>query len=90
MLQFIDPFGQFFEKTLTFGTDLIAGSNSLYTTTISSTLYKSLNGGNYRLRLYDEFQGQRIELGSQIYDITVIQPASATDDDKDKDTDSAS
>ncbi len=89
VLQFIDPFGQSFEKTLTFGTDLIAGSNSLYTTTISSTLFKSLNGGNYRLRLYDEFQGQRIELGSQIYDITVIQPASATDDDKDKDTDSS-
>ncbi|MEK5448789.1 hypothetical protein [Paenibacillus sp. FSL R7-0331] len=90
VLQFIDPYGQFFEKTLTFGTDLITGSNSLYTTTISSSLFKSLNGGNYRLKLYDEFQGQRMELGSQIYDITVTQPASATDDkDKDAETDTA-
>ncbi|WP_342565151.1 hypothetical protein NST84_08430 [Paenibacillus sp. FSL R7-0345] len=83
VLHFIDPYGQFYEKTLTPGTDLIIGSNSLYTTTISSTLFKSLNGGNYRLTLYDEFQGQRIELGSQVYDITVTQPAAAADDDKD-------
>lgn len=87
VLQFIDPFGQLFEKTLTFGTDLIPGTSSLYTTTISSTLFKSLSGGNYRLKLYDEFQGQRMELGSQIYDITVTQPAVSTDSDKDSDKD---
>lgn len=87
VLRFMDPFGQFFEKTVTPGADLNTGNFNTYTTTISSALFKTLNGGNYRLTLYDEFQGGRIELGSQVYNIEVTQKESSsggTDTDETK------
>ncbi|WP_019912352.1 hypothetical protein [Paenibacillus sp. HW567] len=78
ILHISDPFGQYFEKSLTLGTDLTAGTYTTYTTTFSSNLYQTLGGGNYTLTLYDEFQGQRIALGSQVYNIDVTAKATAT------------
>ncbi|WP_150275176.1 hypothetical protein [Paenibacillus tepidiphilus] len=78
VLRVVDPFGQYFDKALSTGTDLTVGSYSTYTTTIDNSLYKSLNGGTYRLELYDEFQGQRALLGSQSYTINVTVKAAAT------------
>ncbi|WP_054939648.1 hypothetical protein [Paenibacillus ihuae] len=90
VLRFVDPFGQFYEKTLTLGSDLVVGSNGQYSTTIASSLFQTLGGGSYSLMLYDEFQGQRMELGSQIYYITVTKPAASTEDkDTDTETDSS-
>ncbi|OKP94021.1 hypothetical protein [Paenibacillus sp. P32E] len=62
-----DPFGLTQEKTLTLGTDLTEGDNNTYTLSITRGLYKQLKGGSYKITLYDEFQGGRIELGQQIY-----------------------
>lgn len=80
ILHVIDPYGQYFEKTLTLGTDLTVGTYSSYTTTITNSLFKSLTGGTYKLTLYDEFQGQRIELGSQAYTLDVVAKAASTTD----------
>ena len=71
MLKMTDPYGQSQEKTLTLGTDLIEGQNNTFTLSFSNDRYKTLNGGTYRLSLYDEFQGERIELASQNYPLTV-------------------
>ncbi|MBW4085233.1 hypothetical protein [Paenibacillus sp. S150] len=78
ILHFSDPFGQYFEKSLTLGTDLTTGTYTTYTTTFSSNLYQTLGGGNYTLTLYDEFEGQRIALGSQVFTIDVTAKATAT------------
>ncbi|MGN7763929.1 hypothetical protein [Paenibacillus sp. 22594] len=67
VVKITDPFGLTQEKTLTFGTDLTEGDNNTYTLAITRGLYKQLKGGSYKITLYDEFQGGRIELGQQIY-----------------------
>ncbi|MNC78710.1 hypothetical protein D3C75_1309910 [compost metagenome] len=41
----------------------------MYSMSFSKSLYKQMTGGTYRLTLYDEFQGERQELGSQVYTI---------------------
>ncbi|MBY9080515.1 hypothetical protein KIH86_15015 [Paenibacillus sp. HN-1] len=85
IMQFTDPYGQVFEKTLTPGTDLTAGTNNVYTANFNSSLYKSLGGGTYRIALYDEYQGQRIELAYQNYSIdyvTVLTTSSSGSDGK--------
>ncbi|WNS46602.1 hypothetical protein [Paenibacillus sp. MMS20-IR301] len=80
VLHITDPYGQYFEKTLSLGTDLMVGNYSSYTTTITNTLFKNLSGGTYKLTLYDEFQGQRTELGGQVYSIDVVTKATSTTD----------
>jgi hypothetical protein len=77
VLELIDPLGQSMEKTLTLGTDLQLGNFKSYTTTFTSSLYKTLGGGAIRLNLYDEFQGHRNLLGTQTYVVT-YQAASTT------------
>ncbi|WP_039292905.1 hypothetical protein, partial [Paenibacillus sp. IHB B 3415] len=75
ILQITDPFGISTEKTLTLGTDLTEGTNNQYSLSISRTLYKTMGGGAYSLTFYDEFQGERIKLGSQAYAVTNVNPA---------------
>jgi hypothetical protein len=80
VLEIIDPNGQSMEKTLTLGTDLLIGNNKSYATTFKSNLYKKLRGGGIRMNLYDEFQGQRMLLGSQSYSLTYeALPTTSTD-----------
>ncbi|WP_044878210.1 hypothetical protein [Paenibacillus sp. IHBB 10380] len=80
VLEIIDPNGQSMEKTLTLGTDLFIGNNKSYATTFKSNLYKKLRGGGIRMNLYDEFQGQRMLLGSQSYSLTYEElPTTSTD-----------
>ncbi|OMF26979.1 hypothetical protein [Paenibacillus sp. FSL H8-0259] len=74
ILQITDPFGISTEKTLTLGTDLTEGTNNQYSLSISRTLYKTMGGGAYSLTFYDEFQGERIKLGSQAYAVTNVNP----------------
>lgn len=71
VLRMTDPFGVSQDKVLALGTDLTEGSNNSFSLSFSKSLYKQLNGGNYRLTLYDEFQGERMELGSQVFSLTV-------------------
>ncbi|WP_052770552.1 hypothetical protein [Paenibacillus sp. IHB B 3415] len=80
ILHITDPYGQYFEKTLSLGTDLAVGTYGSYTTTITNSLFKNLSGGTYKLTLYDEFQGQRTELGGQVYSIDVVTKAASTTD----------
>ncbi|MHA6531981.1 hypothetical protein [Paenibacillus sp. BAC0078] len=70
IVKITDPFGQSTEKSLTLGTDLTEGDNNTYSTTIVRSLYKKIGGGSYKITLYDEFQGERMELGSQSYFLT--------------------
>lgn len=77
VVQLMDPYGQSQERTLTPGTDLTPGQFMTYSTTFTSSLYKTLKGGNFILNLYDEFQGERIKLGSQTYNLTYV-PAPKT------------
>ncbi|OKP94867.1 hypothetical protein [Paenibacillus sp. P46E] len=67
VVKITDPFGLSQEKTLALGTDLTEGDNNTYSLSITRSLYKQLGGGSYKITLYDEFQGGRIELGQQIY-----------------------
>lgn len=70
IIKITDPFGQSQEKSLALGTDLTEGDNNTYSIAISRSLYKQLGGGSYKVTLYDEFQGERIELGHQSYFLT--------------------
>jgi hypothetical protein len=70
MLKMTDPYGQSQEKALTLGTDLTEGNNNTFTMSFSNDQYKTLSGGTYRLTLYDEMKGERIELASQQYSLT--------------------
>ncbi len=72
VLEFIDPYGQTMEKTLTLGTDLVIGNNKSYTTTFNSNFRKIKNEGSIRMNLYDEFQGRRVLVGSQNYPFTYV------------------
>lgn len=78
ILQVIDPYGQYHEKSLTLGTDLIIGTNNTYSTTLSSSLFKNLSSGTYALKFYDEFQGMRTELASQAYSLEVTTKATTS------------
>ncbi|KWX70959.1 hypothetical protein AMQ84_28435 [Paenibacillus riograndensis] len=71
VLKMTDPYGQSQEKSLTLGTDLIEGDNNRYSMSFSSETYKKLAGGTYSIRLYDEFQGERIELANQAYTLKI-------------------
>jgi hypothetical protein len=75
ILQVTDPLGLSQERTLVLGTDLTEGVNNLYSLSINRALYKTLGGGTYQLTLYDEFQGERLKLGSQAYTVKYEQPS---------------
>ncbi|MEC0093935.1 hypothetical protein, partial [Paenibacillus macquariensis] len=62
--------GQTMEKMLTLGTDLPMGKYKSYSTTFNSNFDTRLGGGTIRMNLYDEFQNQRVLLGSQYYPLT--------------------
>ncbi|MHA0857241.1 hypothetical protein [Paenibacillus sp. CMAA1364] len=70
ILKLTDRNGQSQEKPLDLGSDLTEGMNNMHTLFFSNDRYKTLIGGTYRLTLYDEVQGERIELGSQQYILT--------------------
>lgn len=74
ILQITDPFGIATERVLTLGTDLIEGTNNQYSFSLSRPLYKTMGGGAYKLAFYDEFQGERLLLGSQAYSVTNVVP----------------
>lgn len=67
VLRITDPYGQSQEKLLTPGTDLTEGLNNTYSMSLTKDVYKKLRSGTYRLTLFDEFQGERLELGSEAY-----------------------
>ncbi|WP_438346958.1 hypothetical protein ACP8HI_14585 [Paenibacillus sp. FA6] len=80
VMEIIDPYGQTMEKTLTLGTDLPMGQHKSYSTTFNSNFDTRLGGGGIRMNLYDEFQGQRMLLGSQYYPLTYeAAPTTSTD-----------
>ncbi|ASA21402.1 hypothetical protein [Paenibacillus donghaensis] len=71
VLKMTDPFGQSQERSLNIGTELTEGTNNTYAASFTNHIYKSITGGTYKLTLYDEFQGERIELASQVYNMTI-------------------
>ncbi|WP_379152737.1 hypothetical protein [Paenibacillus sp. sgz5001063] len=75
VLKMTDPYGQTQEKSITIGTDLMEGENNKFSLTFSSEMYKKLTGGTYSIKLYDEFQGERIELANQAYVLKIERPA---------------
>ncbi|MWV42566.1 hypothetical protein GRF59_02905 [Paenibacillus sp. HJL G12] len=70
ILRMTDPYGQSQEKTLSIGTDLIEGNNT-YSASYTNNLYKDMSSGGYKLTLYEEMIGERIELASQSYYLSV-------------------
>lgn len=75
VLKMTDPYGLSQERSLNIGTELLEGNNNSYNATFTNNMYKNLTGGTYRITLYDEFQGERIELASQAYNIKIDRPA---------------
>lgn len=75
VLKMTDPYGLSQERSLNIGTEILEGNNNSYTATFTNNMYKNLSGGAYRITLYDEFQGERIELASQAYSIKIDRPA---------------
>ncbi|GIP26714.1 hypothetical protein J23TS9_18440 [Paenibacillus sp. J23TS9] len=71
VLKMTDSTGQSQEKSLNIGTDLTVGNYNTFMATFSSNQYKTLRGGVYRLTLYDELMGERIELASQAYNLSI-------------------
>lgn len=69
VIQWVDPSGQVQEKTMVPGTDLTLGKSIPYSTTLNSNVYKTMKGGRFLINVYDEFQGERILLGTQSYRI---------------------
>lgn len=68
VIRMTDPYGLSQERIVSPGTDLPAGMNS-YPMTFNSPAYKNLGGGAFRITLLDEFQGGRIELANQAYNV---------------------
>lgn len=64
-----DTLGQTQERTLTPGTDIqVPGTRSI-SIELNDEEYKKLQGGWFQLTLVDEFQNERITLGSQTYNL---------------------
>ncbi|WP_195724442.1 hypothetical protein [Paenibacillus monticola] len=89
VMELLDPLGQSMETTLVLGTNLAVGNYKSYSTTFNSNLYKTLGGGTIRLNLYDEFQGERILLGTQTYVLTHEAATKTTVSNTDTDTDTS-
>lgn len=83
VLRVTDPFGQSQDRVLAIGTDLTEGINHSYTLSFSNNLYKQINGGTYRLTFYDEFQGERQELGGQTFTMRFISLPKPDNEEKD-------
>ncbi|UQZ36607.1 hypothetical protein C2I18_25550 [Paenibacillus sp. PK3_47] len=81
VLRITDPYGQSQEKLLTPGTDLTEGYNNTFSMSITRDIYKKLRSGTYRLTLFDEFQGERLELSSEAY-VLRYEPLPRAEDDK--------
>ncbi|MFD1884228.1 hypothetical protein [Paenibacillus wenxiniae] len=69
ILQWVDQNGRIQEKSFAPGTDLTVGKSIPYSLTLTSNTYKTSTGGNFSINVYDEFQGERILLGTQSYPI---------------------
>ncbi len=69
VLQWVDQNGRVQEKSFVPGTDLTVGKSVPYALTLNSNTYKTSTGGNFTINVYDEFQGERILLGTQSYRI---------------------
>ncbi|MDR9855873.1 hypothetical protein RJP21_19850 [Paenibacillus sp. VCA1] len=70
ILRITDPSGQSQEKNVSLGTDLNEGARNAFSASFSSGRYRNLGGGGWKLTLYDEMLGERIELGSQSFYVT--------------------
>ncbi|GAE08221.1 hypothetical protein JCM10914_4511 [Paenibacillus sp. JCM 10914] len=65
-----DSLGQAHERTLVPGTDIQVPGTRTVSFELTDEQYKKLRGGWFNLTLLDEFQGERITLGSQSYNLT--------------------
>lgn len=65
-----DALGQTQERTLTPGTDIQVPGTRSVSMELTDDQYKKLRGGWFNLTLVDEFQNERITLGSQSYNLT--------------------
>ncbi|ANF98339.1 hypothetical protein [Paenibacillus bovis] len=72
ILQWIDPSGQIQEKVMVPGTDLTTGQSLAYSTSLTSNAYKTTQSRKFTMNVYDEFQGERIQLGSQSYNLEMV------------------
>lgn len=66
-----DTLGQTHERTLTPGTDIQIPGTRTATFELTDEHYKKLRGGVLNLTLVDEFENERITLGSQSYNLSV-------------------
>ncbi len=66
-------------KILTLGTDLTVGNKRSYFMNLNTNLSKIINSGTVRINLYDEFQGRRMLLGSQVYPFIYEEQANKPD-----------
>ncbi|OMD52559.1 hypothetical protein BSK56_03285 [Paenibacillus borealis] len=71
VLRMTDPFGVTQDKVLTIGTDLTEGKSNTFSMSFSKNLYMKLKSGTYKLTLFDEFQGERQELGGQVFNLFI-------------------
>ncbi|WP_458121227.1 hypothetical protein [Paenibacillus sp. Z6-24] len=72
IMQWVDPSGQIQEKAMIPGTDLAAGQSLAYSTSLTSSAYKTTKTRKFTINVYDEFQGERIQLGSQSYNLDMV------------------
>ncbi|WP_017814217.1 hypothetical protein [Paenibacillus shenyangensis] len=72
ILQWVDPSGQIQEKVMVPGTDLTTGQSLAYSTSLTSNAYKTTQSRKFTMNVYDEFQGERIQLGSQSYNLEMV------------------
>ncbi|WP_235440507.1 hypothetical protein [Paenibacillus sp. DMB20] len=66
-----DIFDQTQERTLTPGTDIQVPGTRTVSFELTDELYKQLRSGGFNLTLVDEFQNERMTLGSQSFNLTV-------------------
>ncbi|UNK19241.1 hypothetical protein MNQ98_04165 [Paenibacillus sp. N3/727] len=66
-----DQLGNTQERTLTPGTDIQVPGTRSASFELTDELYKKLRSGGFKLTLVDEFQNERITLGSQSYGLKV-------------------
>ncbi len=93
VLQWVDQNGRIQEKSFAPGTDLTVGKSIPYSLTLTSNMYKTSTGGNFTINVYDEFQGERILLGTQSYHIDfsaiIVPPTNASQGNSNNNTPSS-
>ncbi|WP_042202138.1 hypothetical protein [Paenibacillus camerounensis] len=82
VLRITDPFGQSQDKVLAIGTELTEGTNHNFAVSFTKNLYRQITGGSYKLTVYDEFQGERQELGGQTFTMRFIPLPKVEDEEK--------